>query len=474
MRLDRAEYESLPDEITLDMSYNDFVDHKRKNKGHGRHREHREATVQRDLHQAINKVMLPHFDGSDSSSARAWIQKLDNYLALRPMTEEEAIKFATLHLDGVAHEWWYHGLVTLGHRSITTYDEFTNRLTERFEKKDLEVHFKELAQLRQHGTIDAYIAEFQRLSVMVTGITERWLVILFSEGLMEPLKGWIKAFDPPSLQEAMKKARNMEWAAPKAKIQSNPLFHKKDKGKGPHHKEFKQHNTHVTRLDPETLNELRRKGLCFRCREKWSQDHICPKGVKIHQIEYYSAGESDSDSSDQQSDCDDNEVERVPEESEGEKGSGGTLAQLSSFQKNESFKVRGMIKGQRIVALIDTRATHNFIDEVVVAKKGLQTEDFEGFKVMVADGFHIFCTKKIPNMSMQLGNYKVKDDFYVVSIGDTDAVLGIQWLRSLGEISLNLQTMELMFQSDGKKVVLRGMSNGGPRIVSFKRMAKLI
>lgn len=167
-------------------------------------------------------------------------------------------------------------------------------------------------------------------------------------------------------------------------------------------------------------------------------------------------------------------MERAPEESEDEKESGGILAQLSSFQRNESFKVRGMIKGQRIVALIDTGATHNFIDEVVVAKKGLQTEEFEGFKVMVADGFHISCTKKISNMTMQLGNYEVKDDFYVVSIGDTDAVLGIQWLRSLREISINLQTMELKFQSDGKRIVLRGMSNGGPRVVSFKRMARLI
>ncbi|XP_057846650.2 uncharacterized protein LOC131056314 [Cryptomeria japonica] len=407
---------------------------------------------------------------------------MDNYLALRPMAEEETIKFTMLHLDGVAHEWWYHGLVTLGHRSITTYDEFTTRLIERFEKKDPEIHFRELAQLKQYGTIDAYIVEFQRLSVMVTGITERRLVILFSEGLTEPLKGWIKAFDPPTLQEAMKKARNMEWAAPKAKFQSNSPFQKRDKGKRPQHrpplrpqhKEFKHHNPHVTRLDPETLNELRRKGLCFRCREKWSQDHVCPKGVKFNQIEYYSASESSSNFSDQQFDFEESEVERAPEEFGDEKESGGVLAQLSSFQRNESFKVQGMIKGQRIVALIDTGATHNFIDEVVVAKKGLQTEEFEGFKVMVADGFHISCTKKILNLKMQLGNYEVKDDFYVVHIGDTDVVLGIQWLRSLGEISLNLQTMELKFQSDGKKIVLRGMSNGGPRVVSFKRMARLI
>jgi hypothetical protein len=41
------------------------------------------------------------------------------------MTEAEAIKFATLHLDGEAHEWWYHGLVTPGHATITSYLDFT-------------------------------------------------------------------------------------------------------------------------------------------------------------------------------------------------------------------------------------------------------------------------------------------------------------------------------------------------------------
>lgn len=49
---------------------------------------------------------------------------------------------------------------------------------------------------------------------------QRRLVVLFSEGLMKRLKGWIKAFDPPSFHEAMKKERSMEWAAPKSKFQS--------------------------------------------------------------------------------------------------------------------------------------------------------------------------------------------------------------------------------------------------------------
>jgi len=40
------------------------------------------------------------------------------------MTKIEAIKFATLHLEGAAHEWWYHCLVTQGHGAIVSYDQF--------------------------------------------------------------------------------------------------------------------------------------------------------------------------------------------------------------------------------------------------------------------------------------------------------------------------------------------------------------
>jgi hypothetical protein len=53
------------------------------------------------------------------------VQKLDAYLQLNPMMEMDAIKFATLYLEGKAHEWWYHGMTTLGHAHITSYADFT-------------------------------------------------------------------------------------------------------------------------------------------------------------------------------------------------------------------------------------------------------------------------------------------------------------------------------------------------------------
>ena len=76
------------------------------------------------------------------------------------MIEADAIKLATLHLDGEAHKWWYHGLVMLGHSNIISYLDFTQRLIERFDQKDPEIHFRELAQLKQSGSAESYISEF--------------------------------------------------------------------------------------------------------------------------------------------------------------------------------------------------------------------------------------------------------------------------------------------------------------------------
>jgi hypothetical protein len=77
---------------------------------------------------------IPYFDGSPKMTAQAWVQKLDTYLQLNPMREMDAIKFATMYLEGKAHDWWYHGLTTLGHNQIVAYIEFTQRLIDRFDQ----------------------------------------------------------------------------------------------------------------------------------------------------------------------------------------------------------------------------------------------------------------------------------------------------------------------------------------------------
>ena len=91
---------------------------------------------ERDICAKIGKFTLPYFEGSGKETAQAWVQKLDTYLSLSPMTEGNAIKFAIIHLIGEAHNWWHDGIITLGHKSITTYEELTQKVISRFNQKN--------------------------------------------------------------------------------------------------------------------------------------------------------------------------------------------------------------------------------------------------------------------------------------------------------------------------------------------------
>ena len=97
----------------------------------------------------------------------------------------DAIKFVTMYLEGKAHDWWYHGLTTLGHNQIVAYTKFTQKLIDRFDQGDPELHFRELTQLKQTGSSEIYIEEFQRLAVMVRDVSQSRSMMFFTEGLMD-------------------------------------------------------------------------------------------------------------------------------------------------------------------------------------------------------------------------------------------------------------------------------------------------
>ena len=113
------------------------------------------------------------------------------------MVEEDALKMVILHLEGEANDWWFHGLRTLGHDHILSYEGFSYALMERFERKDPELHFKKLVQLKQVGTPEAYMLEFENILVMVFDVSMDRLVLLFTKGLNEPLKGIVNPTSQP-------------------------------------------------------------------------------------------------------------------------------------------------------------------------------------------------------------------------------------------------------------------------------------
>ena len=140
--------------------------------------------LNQELKYTIGKVTIPSFDVSSQISASVWIQKLDVYFQLNPMVEEDALKMPILHLEGEANDWWFHGITTLGHDNIASYEYFSKELVERFDRKYPKLPFKELAQLKQIEIPKAYMLEFQNLSVMVSNISMAQLVLLYTKVLV--------------------------------------------------------------------------------------------------------------------------------------------------------------------------------------------------------------------------------------------------------------------------------------------------
>jgi hypothetical protein len=418
---------------------------------------------------------MPTFDGTNHISAKAWVQKLDAYLQLNTMEEGNAIKYATLHLMGKAHDWWFHGMTTLGHEHVTSYLDFTQRLIDRFDREDPELHFRELTQIKQTGSPEAFIEEFQKVAVKVPDMSESRLLMIYTEALNDPLHGWVKAFKPATLHDAIEHTRDLTGAASKNKFTPKPPTFtrgrdtkKMDKGKG--------------KMDEATRRELRRKQLCFTCKESWQPGHKCWSKGKIHYIEVVSDSEDESDGEEsgaihniQLSHKETEQALHVQGEevlSHQEEGlKKVTIASMSGVPKFNTFRMKGVVQGQWATVLIDGGASHNFIDVAMVERRHIPTVDFEGFLVEVAGGRTIACDKYIPQMSLTLGRYTLIQDFYVVDIPDTNIILGVQWLSTLGPITTNYKTMEMSFTTEeGKRVTLKGMTGESPRVVTAKKM----
>ena len=230
-------------------------------------------------------------------------------------------------------------MITLQHNQVTTYQDFVDRLIERFDKKNHEVYFQELAPLRQLGGLEQFINDFQKLALMVPNISEWRLAILFTLRLTKPLKGWVKAFDPPTLQEAMKKAISI----------------------------LMRHNLEHHDEDPDEA-----KG------EQEADSVEKKEASKLH-------------------------LEEI---------------RLSSIQREGSFRLRGVLAGQKVITLLDTCAIHNFIDARFVERHGLITEEFEGLRVKVPDGYTLCYDRMVQDLPLCLKNYDFKVDYHVVNMGD--------------------------------------------------------
>ena len=96
------------------------------------------------------------------------------------------------------------------------------------------------------------------------------------------------------------------------------------------------------------------------------------------------------------------------------------------------MKIKGHIKKNNVTVLIDSGSTHNFINVNLAKVFNLFIFPLANMKVMVADGKKINNVGKCHKVKLQMQEYNLESDFFAVSLGEVDVVLGIHWLQTLG------------------------------------------
>jgi hypothetical protein len=106
--------------------------------------------------------------------------------------------------------------------------------------------------------------------------------------------------------------------------------------------------------------------------------------------------------------------------------------------------------------LIDYGNTHNFINYKL--EKYLNCFLFQApkFQVMIADGGTVNFSGNFHSSKLNMGEYLLDSPMISIQMGGVDVVLGVQWLQSLGTMTLNFQDIFMIFSSEGKEIDLRG------------------
>ena len=90
------------------------------------------------------------------------------------------------------------------------------------------------------------------------------------------------------------------------------------------------------------------------------------------------------------------------------------------------MRIKGKIKNQEAVSLIDSGCTHTFLDATVLPSLQLQLDNSRILEVKVADGTIIktlgSCHGVTITMTMQ--GYRFVMDFNVLNLGGCEVVLG--------------------------------------------------
>ncbi|KAL5576062.1 hypothetical protein UlMin_017761 [Ulmus minor] len=129
-----------------------------------------------------------------------------------------------------------------------------------------------------------------------------------------------------------------------------------------------------------------------------------------------------------------------------------SINSLMGFTSSHTMKVKGLLGAHEVVILIDSGESHSFIATKLVHELKLPYEVTNGVGVVVGNGMSFKQEGVCRAVQLVIQGCEVIDDLFPFELGSVDIVLGVTWLRTMGEVRANWEKFTMCFLKNGSWV----------------------
>ncbi|KAK8936447.1 hypothetical protein KSP39_PZI012366 [Platanthera zijinensis] len=396
---------------------------------------------------------VPSFSGVDPLG---WIARAEQYFDLNFTPLPDRVGTAIIGLDGSALHWarWLRQS-----QPAISWADFKQEMVSRYDSRYTGSAIERLCSARQSADLDTYIDEFVALVTQVPGLPPDHYLGFFLQGLVPSIRSRLRTHNPRTVSDALILARAVEAdLGQRPPAAPHPPGHKHSTGRD-HQPRTTGHveartgrPTPPHRISNQDYNDLRRKGLCFCCRQPYSPQHVCA-------VKEFHALFGDFDTEVTMADFD---ALVLPDDDE-PPGAAAALNILDlpfysvgGITGPRTMKMRGTIRGRPIIIMIDSGASHNFLSDDVARALELPSQSSPHFAVALGDGSRRPTLGRCDNVDFSIGAHTFTADFYAFALGGLDAILGVAWLQTLGDVRVNWAHMSMLFHHQDQPCRLLG------------------
>ncbi|XP_026419641.1 uncharacterized protein LOC113315596 [Papaver somniferum] len=299
---------------------------------------------------------------------------------------------------------WVHNKLT-----NPTWLHFCSLVRERFADKKFSNPRLALSTISQQGSVRDHIREFEQLINFVTDVPDDYIIDIFIRSIKKEIRYVVEVFEPPTLAAAFMKSIKQEDV-----LLSHSSFYKSVARSNPYRQSSHSSGTSsdntanapfkkttipsgVKRLSLEEQRHRCEQGLCFNCEEQYKADHICAKPLTSILLILEMAPEKNSEGDEETKTSDTEEMITPAAANQMHYEPTISLHALTGSSFPNTMRVTGYIAGQPLTILLDSGSTHNFLHPTIAKR----------------------C------------DYQFTTEFFLLELSGCEAVLGVQWLRTL-------------------------------------------